>query len=238
MASNASMSADTIMNNMLNVVKSTLQQCVSPVDRTQVANITGTPSQVINLGNINWTQAVKINSDCLQGSVSVSNLTSSLRQNGQVLARNIFAKTGISAQSPVGLSISQAINNLGTAIVNAYQSNCGRLGNSVTFMSASGGSLGSGSINWTQDMNSIIQCISSDANVSVAKTNLLQALRHISPQQVTGQSQATGKTAGLAETDPAGNVGSGSSSNLILWILIIVIVLLFIWALYVNKPHV
>ncbi len=212
----------SVVTALLNVVRQSTQQCVSAVNQTQVANIVAKGGETVNIGNINWDQAVNINQACI-----TSALSNNLHRQAQQEAQGIATAMGIDSQSSEGQSIAQAIDNLATAIVNTYQGQCGNIVSQVaTFNGPTGNA--TGSLSWTQTQDTIISCLSDDSTVVTAKDELYQVLDQIGgpspPSQSSLPSLGTRKLSEMV-----------SSSNVVIWILLIFILLLFVYAMWSNR---
>ena len=219
---------NSITNSLLDIVKQATQRCVNTVNQKQVANIVARGNTPLNIGNIDWSQAVNINQGCITG--SNSDLSNNLRQQALKEAQSVVMSMGINLQSSEGQAIMQASNNLATAIVNAYQSQCGNVVNqvqAVTFNGPTGSATGIGSLNWTQTQDTIISCISSDNNVVTAKDKLHQAINQVTRPSTPTSTPIIPGTRKLVE--------QASSPNCVAWILGILILLLFIYAMWSNR---
>ena len=213
----------SVATALLNVVRQTTQQCVSAVNQTQVANIVAKGGETVNIGNINWNQAVNINQGCI-----TSALSNNLHQQAQQEAHSIATAMGIDSQSSEGQSIAQAVDNLATAIADSYQGQCGNIVSQVVAFNGPPGNA-IGSLSWTQTQDTIISCLSDNNTVVTAKNELYQVLNQVGGPSLPAPSSLPSfpETRKLAELN--------STSNCVVWILGILILLLFIYALWSNR---
>lgn len=219
----------SVINTLLNVVRQSTQQCVSSVNQNQIANISGRSGEIVNLGNIDWNQTVAINQGCILSDTTVNTLSNNLQQQAQQETQSIITTLGIDPQSAEAQSIGKAINDLASAIANAYQNPCGHMATVSQVMSFDNTL---GSVNWTQTQDTVISCINNDNGVQMAKNELLQALHQVPTGNLSEEESSTHSSSSSSSSSSSYVT---SSSNTLLWILIIIVILLFLWALYVNR---
>ena len=228
----------SVINALLNVVRQSTQQCVSSINQNQTANITGRSGEVVNVGNIDWNQTVTINQGCILSNTTTDALKNNLQQQAHQETQSIVTTLGIDPQSPEAQSITKSINDLATAVASAYQNPCGHMA-TVSQVVSFDNTLGS--VNWTQTQDTVISCISNDNAVQMAKNELIQALNQVSTGNLSEEESSSSHSSSShsssshsSSSHPSSSYVT-SSSNVILWLLIIIVILLFLWALYVNR---
>lgn len=182
-------SASSITNSLLSVVNQTTQSCVTPVSQNQVASFNATgPGSVNNVGDIDWSQFVTIQSGCTLSTSTINNLNNDIQQAAQQAATTTNGALGLDVGSQSAANITNLTANLATAISNAYQSSCANIitqSQNVSFNATDGGVNNAGDLNWSQTQNDVINCIENNSQVTTASNNLQQAIDQTAKSSVS-----------------------------------------------------
>ena len=187
--SSSSNTVNSTTNALLSVVNKTTQQCVSPVSQTQVLGVTAKGGSIVNIGSIDWSQVVSIQSNCALSSTTENNLSQSLQQTAQQQATTTNSALGLDLGSQSASNIVKYTTNLATTISNAYNGQCGILVNqsqAASFNAADGSVLNVGSLNWKQTQSDVTSCIMNNSDVTNATQNLQQAVNQVAKSSISG----------------------------------------------------
>lgn len=187
--SSSSNVATSTTNALMKVVNTTTQQCVSPVTQSQGLTVNATGGSIINVGAIDWSQVVTIQSNCALSNTTENNLSTSLLQTAAQQATTTNSALGLDIGSQAANNITNYTTNLATAVTNAYTGQCGILVNqsqAASFSASNGSVLNVGSLNWKQTQSDVTSCIMSNSDVTTASQNLQQAVNQVAKSSISG----------------------------------------------------
>lgn len=166
----------TDINNQLNsVLLSNTQSCTNSLSQAQILDLQ------VNNGNITlsgdtWNQSVSVNAQCLQSLVSSTTLTNDM--NTQVQQTAQATNTSLSLTGTNASNVTNAIQQLGNAIVSAYSAQCANITNQsqVLQLSDGNGNIVIVDTNFNQTQTGFVSCVQQNTSVIQANNNLQQVI--------------------------------------------------------------
>lgn len=214
MGGSSSKNTSTTLNQIVNsAITNSIQNCASGVSQNQVLSVIGNNNQNVNLGDLDWTQAATIDAQCLQSS-SVQNTLSTNLQN-QLQQFSTSQSTIAALSQTQSANVNNLTNQLANEVVNQFNKNCSNPASLTQLFQIeynNGGSVNTGTLNWNQTTQNIVNCVQNDQ----VYTNLSNQIAN-----AVGQSSSA-KTQSL--------LGSifGSIGNIIIILVVIVVIIIII----------
>lgn len=170
---------ESITKSFLDVVTSVTQECTQPVNQSQVLNVRGNRGSIIDIGNIDWSQAVTLDLQCFTSAKTTNDITNAIDQQAQQLANTTTTALNFNIGSVESENVTRYITDLGTSISNAYKQNCSNAVSQAQLADITdntGSVIRTGDLSWNQTASSIANCIQNVDTVNTAKNNLEQSI--------------------------------------------------------------
>ena len=161
----------------INVLNEATQMCQTQVLESQDLSISDNRGGSVNIGEINWSEVINMDISCTQSSTSQNSIDNSLQQTISQIAKAVgqaFSLTGNSASSQNNTKL---WTDIGVTIKNVYNQKCKDIletSQGVSIKNNVNEEVTIASLNFSEQIDGMTQCIQNDESVSNVKNQIKQ----------------------------------------------------------------
>lgn len=188
----SSYSSNTIDDGVgisVNVLNESTQNCQTQVYESQDLVIEGNTGTTINIGDINWSEVITMDLNCTQTSTTQTSIDNSLQQTISQVAKSVAQAFGLPGNSAKAQNNTKLWTQMGIAIKNVYNQTCkSRLDTSqgISIKNNANSTVTIASLNFSEQINSMVNCVQNDSSVSDVKNKIIQNLEQEATAVVQG----------------------------------------------------
>lgn len=185
--------SQNVLNDSVNLFTSTFNSssatCQSSATNYENINISNNYNSQISLAGFNWSQAINFDVNCYNDSSVTTQTCSNLQQAVQQAAEAVASGLGINSTDSNNLQ--NLMTNVQNETINAFQTSCVNNilnAQNVTVSDNNGSQIAVFGTNWSQTLDSVVQCINSAIANTTNSTTLTQSLSQIAQAKSIGWS--------------------------------------------------
>lgn len=177
---------DETVNLMTQIANSATTSCVYTVNEDQTLNISATNGSTVTTGNIDFTQYANVDSMCLGMTETQNKVSETVQNEINQIAKSITQAIDLNPGSNESNDTTKVLENLGTAVTNAFNTTCNNNFNqteTATLSASDGSTITVGVVDYSQAYSEVQKCVLSDSAV----TNASQIVQNTISQKATSE---------------------------------------------------